>query len=302
MIDPLEAWRALSSKQRETIEALLRKERGDGVEVFAAKREGAEVAVHAIYYSWYDIPQQVGADLTSRDRVTSARSTTASIDERDPFDSAAAIAELKRRSIEAIFGPELSAEEDAMLAAIEAAPDEDGPRLVYADWLQQRGDPRGEFIALQLAGKRTTRANLTGIPWSSNERTIFERGFIKVLAVTETYDFVTQIDCYARIRPLPDQFVGKDGSLLVASITPDRRRFVVARTLAFKPKKRRETGEWNITVGRCADRSTIFSTTLPWSWDQKALSNEINRIELVDDDTIKLWFASGERAKRIKIR
>lgn len=189
-----------------------------------------------------------------------------------------------------------------MLAAIEAAPDEDGPRLVYADWLQQRGDPRGEFIALQLAGKRTTRANLTGIPWSSNERTIFERGFIKVLAVTETYDFVTQIDCYARIRPLPDQFVGKDGSLLVASITPDRRRFVDARTLAFKPKKRRETGEWNITVGRCADRSTIFSTTLPWSWDQKALSNEINRIELVDDDTIKLWFASGERAKRIKIR
>src|SRR4051812_27172040 len=30
-------------------------------------------------------------------------------------------------------------------------PDDDAPRLVYADWLDERGDPRGEFIRLQLA-------------------------------------------------------------------------------------------------------------------------------------------------------
>jgi uncharacterized protein (TIGR02996 family) len=29
--------------------------------------------------------------------------------------------------------------------------DDDAARMVYADWLQQRGDPRGELIALQLA-------------------------------------------------------------------------------------------------------------------------------------------------------
>jgi len=29
-------------------------------------------------------------------------------------------------------------------------PDDDGPRLVYADWLEERGDPRGEFIRLQI--------------------------------------------------------------------------------------------------------------------------------------------------------
>jgi uncharacterized protein (TIGR02996 family) len=40
--------------------------------------------------------------------------------------------------------------EAELLAQIYAAPDDDGPRLVYADWLQERGDPRGEFIALQL--------------------------------------------------------------------------------------------------------------------------------------------------------
>lgn len=43
--------------------------------------------------------------------------------------------------------------EDAsmMLAAIVAHPDDDTPRAVFADWLTERRDPRGEFIALQLA-------------------------------------------------------------------------------------------------------------------------------------------------------
>ncbi|MDP1919939.1 MAG: TIGR02996 domain-containing protein [Myxococcales bacterium] len=47
--------------------------------------------------------------------------------------------------------------EDAsmMLAAIVAHPDDDTPRAVFADWLTERRDPRGEFIALQLA--RTQR-------------------------------------------------------------------------------------------------------------------------------------------------
>lgn len=32
------------------------------------------------------------------------------------------------------------------LAAIIADPKNDVPRLIYADWLEERGDPRGEFI------------------------------------------------------------------------------------------------------------------------------------------------------------
>jgi len=35
------------------------------------------------------------------------------------------------------------------LQAILAAPDDDTPRLAYADWLEERGDPRGEFIRVQ---------------------------------------------------------------------------------------------------------------------------------------------------------
>jgi len=38
---------------------------------------------------------------------------------------------------------------DELLAAVYAAPDDDAPRLVLADVLQEAGDPRGEFIALQ---------------------------------------------------------------------------------------------------------------------------------------------------------
>jgi uncharacterized protein (TIGR02996 family) len=40
---------------------------------------------------------------------------------------------------------------DDLLDAVLAAPDDDGPRLVYADWLEERGDAdRAEFIRVQL--------------------------------------------------------------------------------------------------------------------------------------------------------
>jgi uncharacterized protein (TIGR02996 family) len=43
-------------------------------------------------------------------------------------------------------------ERDALLAAIAAHPDEDTPRLVFADWLDEHGDPeRAEFIRVQIA-------------------------------------------------------------------------------------------------------------------------------------------------------
>ena len=38
---------------------------------------------------------------------------------------------------------------DAFLETIRENPDDDGPRLVYADWLEERGDPRSEFIRVQ---------------------------------------------------------------------------------------------------------------------------------------------------------
>src|SRR5438105_15368274 len=45
--------------------------------------------------------------------------------------------------------------EEAFLNDIIANPDEDGPRLVFADWLDDNGDPaRAEFIRLQCERAR----------------------------------------------------------------------------------------------------------------------------------------------------
>jgi uncharacterized protein (TIGR02996 family) len=44
---------------------------------------------------------------------------------------------------------------ESLLAAIYEAPHDDGPRTVYADVLTTDGDPRGEFITLQLARAKT---------------------------------------------------------------------------------------------------------------------------------------------------
>lgn len=42
----------------------------------------------------------------------------------------------------------------ALLAAIHANPDDDAARAVWADWLSERGDPRGEFVSLMLRADR----------------------------------------------------------------------------------------------------------------------------------------------------
>jgi uncharacterized protein (TIGR02996 family) len=48
-------------------------------------------------------------------------------------------------------------------AQIAAAPDAPDPFLVYGDWLQQSGDPRGELVALQAARLTATRSS--GCTW-----------------------------------------------------------------------------------------------------------------------------------------
>lgn len=55
--------------------------------------------------------------------------------------------------------PVASSEQRALFAAICENPDDDTPRLVYADWVQEHGQPeRGEFIRLQCEYARQLRA------------------------------------------------------------------------------------------------------------------------------------------------
>jgi uncharacterized protein (TIGR02996 family) len=44
-------------------------------------------------------------------------------------------------------------EEAAFLRAIAEAPEDDAPRLVYADWLDERNDPRAEYLRVEHRGR-----------------------------------------------------------------------------------------------------------------------------------------------------
>jgi len=56
-------------------------------------------------------------------------------------------------------------EETAFLRGIAASPEDDLPRLVYADWLEERDDPRHEFLrlAVRAHGEATTPSDLSAL-------------------------------------------------------------------------------------------------------------------------------------------
>ncbi|HEY0255055.1 MAG TPA: TIGR02996 domain-containing protein [Kofleriaceae bacterium] len=97
--------------------------------------------------------------------------------ERAPVAAPPGIAE-----VIAALAPEDTATPEALWAAVYANPDDDQPRVVLADYLQRIGDPRGEFIAMQLAGKRTKSFDPAWVgpimPMLKKTRLVFERGFL----------------------------------------------------------------------------------------------------------------------------
>lgn len=91
--------------------------------------------------------------------------------------------------------------DDGLLAAIYANPDDDGPRLVFADALSERGDDRGEFISLQVrraAGQGSLetlareqalyrdhqRVAAWNLPLSSGGDVFVHRGFPSIVRVS----------------------------------------------------------------------------------------------------------------------
>ncbi len=321
VIDPLALWLARPPDERDAIRAVIQAFadrvpprdfpndpfRMPVVEVFAATRDGGDLVVHAIFDYEVMVSQQVGADIiehhvcvvTSIGSLVSFKwSSVDQFDEREPdHDYSPAIEALRERTLAALFGGELTEAEDALLAAIEAAPDADGPRLVYADWLQERGDPRGHFIALQRAGKSTPELagqHLKSIPWAVAGHTIFDRGFVAVLGLSSPSAFLDCLDKYARMRPLPSQFVAVGSAQLVACISRDRRRFASADTFR-RTSRKRTSGVWKIVVGRCADRSRLFTIDLEWTHYRNTGTQLIERVAFVRDGAaLQLEFQTGE--------
>jgi uncharacterized protein (TIGR02996 family) len=103
-----------------------------------------------------------------------------------------------------VTGRVVEGSEANLLAAIVAAPDDDEPRLVYADWLIERGEPHGELIRLECELARTDERSARALelhqiiepmlktswrlfagelaPWAS-ERS-FHRGFVDEVSMS----------------------------------------------------------------------------------------------------------------------
>jgi uncharacterized protein (TIGR02996 family) len=109
--------------------------------------------------------------------------------------------ELHAAALDRSIAPGHARREAELLAAIYAEPAADEPRAVYADWLQERGDPRGEFIALQLRPSRgdlelRREAELLEAHWArwirplsvSRAHGTFERGFLARVDAVELTD------------------------------------------------------------------------------------------------------------------
>lgn len=90
------------------------------------------------------------------------------------------------------------------LAEVIADPDNNAPRLIYADWLEEQGSPRGEFIRIQceleeideldpgyldLRHRNDELLDLYGSEWANEigedvRRCVYRRGFVETVTVT----------------------------------------------------------------------------------------------------------------------
>jgi carbon storage regulator CsrA len=123
-----------------------------------------------------------------------------------------------------------SAEELAFVKSVLDSPDDEGIRLIFADWLQDHDDPRGEFIHVQCRlarlpnhdEQRSSLEKRERLLWSQYERlwrahlpgvlrqAPFRRGFVES-ADLEVKEFLTNaVDIFAssplrRLRVLPGE-------------------------------------------------------------------------------------------------
>jgi uncharacterized protein (TIGR02996 family) len=130
------------------------------------------------------------------------------------------------------------------LQAVLADPDDDGCRLVYADWLEERGDPRGELIRVQVELARLPAADARRPELQDRERRLlaqhqaawaeplrglvrkwtFRRGFIEQVTV-EAEQFLAGADRLFRLAPVRHvRFQNAAGSLNALAACPDLAR------------------------------------------------------------------------------
>src|SRR6266571_2688786 len=67
------------------------------------------------------------------------------------------------------------AQDEGFLRAIIEEPDDVALRLIYADWLDERGDPRGEFIRVQCELARMSGDNPRRVGLEAREQELLKQ-------------------------------------------------------------------------------------------------------------------------------
>lgn len=98
--------------------------------------------------------------------------------------------------------------EDAFLCDILAHPDDDSPRLIYADWLDERNDPRGEFIRIECALAQLSDEDPQRWPLEEREQELLREHQTKWLPKNcDALSFLFRRGFVERVEMLPEQFL-----------------------------------------------------------------------------------------------
>jgi len=179
--------------------------------------------------------------------------------------------------------------EVALMRAICDAPHEDAPRLVYADWLTERGDPRGEFIAAQCSRTIESRERWAALLsqheaiWAAHVRALpnlqyrFERGFIGHVEFDAIEGFLEHRADVVRWRPTPEIRIAGDGAGRIV-LSPNR-AFAVYETTTFQAYG-----------ARGSDRHQVFELRTG-----TLLADHLHRWKTPAARTARSWFGAGLR-------
>jgi uncharacterized protein (TIGR02996 family) len=164
---------------------------------------------------------------------------------------------------------------DAFLRNIRENPDDDTARLVFADWLDENGDPeRAEFIRLQIelsriewgdprwAPLQARESNLLdanrdrwlqGLPKACRDKVAFERGFVATASVTGK-QFLRWAEKLKERTPLTG--VGLNATQAVFAELTRQPVFAGIRELVFQDVQR--AAEWGF-LARCRHLASLRS-------------------------------------------
>jgi uncharacterized protein (TIGR02996 family) len=135
-----------------------------------------------------------------------------------------------------LYGPRPRPEVLAFLAEIKDQPEDDAPRLLLADWLEEHGDPRGEFMRLQVMRARMALRDARQKPVDRREQELlgqyreawlgpllkfsasckFERGLVRIAVHAPAHLAVAAPDSAAT-----EAFAWIDGVTSIAAMTAD---------------------------------------------------------------------------------